>query len=426
MDSPENYENLRVASFSAYLNSTDENIVLKVTGGIPDPTGIFSPEETPRPLTIFGRSKKSEEGEIGVFEANKYFNMKIDYETPNKAKHDRVVIDPLHQEKPKVRFGAPSVSSEASRNSQAALLPNPQRNPARIKERKGIGKTIFTGFRCNGPCLDKKSVYIDKRVDHDMIHTRDVGKESFRFVNHPPIVYNGKEHFAFPVLGKENLMARKRLEEHKIEEVPRYSIEVFGSNTNSKKSDIATNLERKLSMLTWDAIPKSQTLPSNLGSSTSGPCDDIQSDASSDLFEIETGHKLLLMQESDLCSQYEPSEASIEWSVVTASMVDFSVVTDYDEKAISNEMYSSHDKMAKTKNVLRKEEQKGRLASGLLGCQSHKAVSVSETVHRASEKPKRHILRKDFEFAPPTQLSLSSRAISPEAISLFKQHGQVQ
>ncbi|GFZ17552.1 phytochrome kinase substrate-like protein [Actinidia rufa] len=397
MDSQENYENLRVASFSAYLNSTNENIVLKVTGGIPDPTGIFSPEETPRPLTIFGRSKKSEEGEIGVFEADKYFNMKIDYETPNKAKHDRVVIDPLHHEKPKVRFGAPSVTSEASGSSQTALLPNPRRNPARIKERKGIGKTIFTGFRCNGPCLDKKSVYVDKRVDHDTIHTKDVGKESFRFVNHPPIVYNGKEHFAFPVLGKENLM-----------------------------SDIATNLERKLSMLTWDAIPKSQTLPSNLGSSTSGPCDDIQSDASSDLFEIETGHKLLLLQESDLCSQYEPSEASIEWSVVTASMADFSVVTDYDEKATSNEMYSSHDKMAKTKNVLRKEEQKGRLANGLLGCQSHKAVSVSETVHRASEKPKRHILRKDFEFAPPAQLSLSSRAISPEAISLFKQHGQVQ
>ncbi|XP_057514292.1 protein PHYTOCHROME KINASE SUBSTRATE 3-like [Actinidia eriantha] len=413
MDSQENYENLRVASFSAYLNSTDENFVLKLTGGIPDPTGVFSPEETPRPLTTFGRGKKEEEGEIGVFGADKYFNMKIDYETPDKAKHYRGVVDPLYHETPKVRFGTASVSSEGSWNSQTALFPNPRRNPVRIKERKGIRKTIFTGFGCNGPCFDKKSVYFDKHVDHDTIHMRDVGRESFRFVNHPPIVHGGKEHFAFPVLGKENLVVRKRLEEHKIEEQPRYSIEVFGSNTNSKKSDIATNLERKLSMLTWDAIPKSQTLPSNLGSSTSGPCDDNQSDASSDLFEIETGHKLLLLQEPDLCSQYEPSEASIEWSVVTTSAADFSVLTDYDEKAISNEIYSSHEKMGKTKNVVRKEGQKGRPGSGLLGCKSHKAVNVSESVHRASEKPKGHILRKDFEFAPPAQLSISSRAISP-------------
>lgn len=298
-------ENLRVASFSAYLNSTDDNsFLLKLTGAIPDP---ISSEVTPRLKSTFVRSKTTQEGEIGVFGADKYFNMKMDYYQPPKSLTDHHCSrSMIKQEMPKLRAGgAPSVTSEVSCNSQAALVPTFQENPPRIKPKKGIGKRFFTGFGCNGPCL--------KGVECGTVQRGEMGKNSFRFAT--PVVFDGTEDSSQPGLilvpdsGIEDFTIGKQLEE------ARKSIEVFGSQkTTNKKGDIATNLERKLSMLTWDAIPKSKNVASTLGSWT-GPIDDIQSDASSDLFEIETGHPLLTMQQqlqspSEQISAYEPSEAS--------------------------------------------------------------------------------------------------------------------
>ncbi|XP_058228024.1 protein PHYTOCHROME KINASE SUBSTRATE 1-like [Rhododendron vialii] len=360
MESQTDYaENLRVASFSAYLNSTDDDsFLLKLTGAIPDP---ISPEVTPRLKSTFVRSKTTEEGEIGVFGAEKYFNMKMDYYQTPKALIDHNSQTMIEQEKPKLRAGTPSVTSDASSNSQIALLPTFSENRPRIKPRTGFGKSCFTGFGCNVPCLVKKSVRINEPVEYGMVQRRDVGKDSFRFAN-PVVSEVGKDsrRFANPVVLDgtmdtsqsrllqvpdsviENFTVGKHLEE------ARKSIEVFGSQqVTNKKCDIAMNLERKLAMLTWDAIPKSKNIASTLRSAT-GPIDDIQSDASSDLFEIETGHPLLTMQlraSHDQISTYEPSEASIEWSVVTAS------AADYDENmSIGGEM-----RAAKTKNVVIKE-----------------------------------------------------------------------
>ncbi|KAE9467259.1 hypothetical protein C3L33_00835, partial [Rhododendron williamsianum] len=414
MESQTDYaENLRVASFSAYLNSTDDDsFLLKLTGAIPDP---ISPEVTPRLKSTFVRSSKTtEEGEIGVFGAEKYFNMKMDnYQTP-KALIDRNSRTMIEQEKPKLRAGTPSVTSDASSNSQIALLPTFSENRPRIKPKTGFGKSCFTGFGCNVPCLDKKSVRINERVEYGMVQRRDVGKDSFRFAN--PVVFDGTKDSSqsrliqVPDSVTENFTVGKHLEE------ARKSIEVFGSQqVTNKKCDITTNLERKLAMLTWDAIPNSNNIAPTLGSGT-GPIDDIQSDASSDLFEIETGHPLLtilqLQATHDQISTYEPSEASIEWSVVTAS------AADYDEKmSIGGEM-----KAAKTINVVnKKEEQKVRSGARLLGCKSQKAVSIDETAVRAKEinaksmargKPQGYSERKEFEFATG-QRSWSSRIISP-------------
>uniref|UniRef100_A0A5B6YH24 Protein PHYTOCHROME KINASE SUBSTRATE 3 n=1 Tax=Davidia involucrata TaxID=16924 RepID=A0A5B6YH24_DAVIN len=422
MDSEDNINHLRVASFSAYLNTAEENFVLKIDKMIQEsPPAIFSAEETPCPITI-GRIK-TKESEISVFGADRYFNMKINYENPGLADnttrkhgHKKEDLADQHRLKPNFRHGTPSTTSEASWNSQTALLPSLLRNSSQNKQKRAIGKRFLLGFGCGGPCLDKKSVYIDGSAAHGVVQGKGTKHSE-------PGLTKG-EHFDFPILnsGMENLAVKKQLEVEKLEEEQRKSLEVFGSHMMKKGDNIAVNLERKLSMLTWDAIPKSQNLSTTLGSS--GICDDIESDASSDLFEIEnisgTGqYSMLTRQTSDNMSscmtpttQYAPSEASIEWSVVTASAADFSVASDYERNIVNAEhmISSSISKLDKTKNIGGKAQKGG--PSGLLGCNSNKAVSVAETAYRANEKAIGKSQRIDFEFSR-VQHSFATRVISP-------------
>ncbi|KAL6997324.1 hypothetical protein U1Q18_007449 [Sarracenia purpurea var. burkii] len=437
MDGQDNSDNLRVASFSAYLSSTDENFVLNLAGAIQNSTDqSISPEETvetPR-LPSLTRLKSDQDGEIGVFDADSYFNTKLDYETPKpldtggvKIKHGGAELCRHQRTEPTVRSsGTPSVYSKSSGNSHAAFLPSFPRNPSEIKQKKAIVKGFFAGFGCNGLCLNKKSVHVDATgVNHGQGMTdhrrKDLEKNTFRFSN--PVPFDGEEDLS-------HLTVRRKLEDDIEGEEPRFSINVFASSRTIKKGDIAMNLEKKRSVLTWDAIPNSQNIPST--TVNGGICDDIQSDASSDLFEIDThsggstdaGHHPMMTSENVSCcilsptaTQYEPSEVSIDWSVVTASIAEVSVVSDYDEKEaieVAGEVMSSRNsdaKMVKPKRLVRKEGQKGRPPGGLLGCGgSLKAVSVSETVNRANGKTissmaaagkiQGHNVIKDSEFAP--------------------------
>ncbi|KAL2462930.1 Protein PHYTOCHROME KINASE SUBSTRATE 3 [Forsythia ovata] len=410
--------NLRVASFSYYLDTakdnlvqrisaqenpiaissgrtapatakprfnTRENFMFKMPGPVQDPTAAFSfPHETPYPMN-FERTK-SKDGEIRVFGADKYFNIKSDYvselKISSESKNERPVnFPPVGSNS---RAETPSLYSETSSwNSQTALLQKvTRRTESQTKPKKPIGRRFFPGFGCQGPCLDKKAVHISE----NMTGSKRV------------------DHFAFPIPnpGAENFSVKNQIEEEIKVDDPRESLEVFGSGTGTK-GDVAKNLERKLSMLTWDAIPKRQNLPtSTLGSSTI--CDDLASDASSDLFEIEnisgTVYPLLTAdQETDnvlICmsppTQYAPSEASIEWSVVTASAADYSsVISDYDEKSVSvaGDIISRNatKEESTTKNIRGKETQQ-RKPGGLLGCKNHKAVDVAQTAYKTIEKVK--------------------------------------
>nr|XP_043615557.1 protein PHYTOCHROME KINASE SUBSTRATE 3-like [Erigeron canadensis] len=235
----------------------------------------------------------------------------------------------------------PSISSEASSfsNNQGALL-----------QRKTSGKRWFYG--CAGPCSTRKSVYVHQSVKKG-------------------------DPFAFPVLNPALEILTTNIQDEKIEELPRMSLEVFGSK-NLNKGDIAKNLVRKMSILTWDAIPKSKE---------SVICDDMASEASSDLFEIENisraGWQPSESSAMSPSTQYAPSEASIEWSVVTASAAEFSsVYSGYDEK------HTAYNTKSKTKTTEPVKKPHKILANGLLGCKSYNSVKVAEPVYRPVDKSK--------------------------------------
>lgn len=341
--------NLRVDSFS-YLNTTnDHNFVFEVPGPIEDPTSAFTfSHEIPK------------DGEIGVFNADKYFNMKLEYKTESNnskpASNNQEIKPRTH-----------SLCSEStSWNSQSTLLPGNLHRSESLAKKKTNGLRIFAGFGCRGPCFDKKSVHINEIVAQGAYYAAKGSR-----------------------VGSERTV-------HQDDSRP--SIEVFGSS-NSSKGGIATNMERKLSMLTWDAIPKGRTPPSSKNGSTS-ICDEIASNASSDLFEIEniSGSVYPLEQGDEMSncmsptSLYAPSEASIQWSVVTASAADYSVILDCNDEAsvsVAGEVRLMNNRSSKTRIEGGRETKKG----GLLGCKNLKAVDVAENVCvKSNDKVKKIII----------------------------------
>ncbi|KAL8123545.1 protein PHYTOCHROME KINASE SUBSTRATE 1-like [Apium graveolens] len=380
--------NLRVASFSCYLSSQDEKSVLNIAGGIPySSSPVMSPEEIPRLINL-GRSKNNEP-EFSVFAADKYFNTKKEHSNASKYEAEKEKGVDMHLLQQKIRPKTPSISSKASSwNSQSVLLQSLHRNTSQTKHRKG---KYFPFFGCQGSCSEKKAVSVNQSVEYGVLHDIQQSQPEPKTL----------EQFSFPVLnsGITSLKVDEQFKEEKVQVDPRNSIEVFGFTKAKKRDNIAINMERKLSILTWDAIPKVQSLATtSFGSSAL--CDDMASDASSDLFEIENisgmDHAVLSRQESCNTScmtpttRYAPSEASIEWSVVTASAADFSsVVSDYEDASVSvkGRMTSGQGRNRNTcpRKVVMKDPPKSG-TSNLLGCRNHKAVRVAESTHRTNEK----------------------------------------
>ncbi|XP_073037944.1 protein PHYTOCHROME KINASE SUBSTRATE 1-like [Primulina eburnea] len=385
-DSQDSLANLRLDSFS-YRN-TSENFVFKVPGPVQDPTASFGfCQEIPK------------DGEISVFGADRYFNMKLDHQA-GVPKHDfknKVMAD-IPFLGPNARLRTPSLCSEESRwNSQGALFPSVSRIGTQTKQKKAFGRRIFAGFGCPGPCFHRKDVSINEMVADGTAYygskparTGSERVDTLTFI--PP-----------PNLVTEDTSAVKKQLQILVE--PRNSIEVFGSRSAaSLKGDVATNMERKLSMLTWDAIPKGgkqNHRTSTIGHSTS--LDDMASDASSDLFEIEnTSGSMYLPLTADQAtddqmsscmspmSHYAPSEASIQWSVVTASAADFSSVLSFNDerrvdveedvlgviaKNIANSTGSSKARGGEARGGPKTRPGGG---GGILRCKNYKAVEVAE------------------------------------------------
>lgn len=413
MDNQENIENLRVASFSAYLNSSEENFVLKITGAVKDHSLDLEPPEMTLSRISSEKGKTDHEGEIDIFTADKYFSTRMELEAPKPINYNKMNLAEVDRKQSSTK--APSVFSNASSNCQRPLLPKLSKNPSPVKQRSRNGWRSFIGFGCNGRCLKKKWVHIDQGAENGcLIQKNDQQKkESFRFAN--TMVPDAEKSCQMGLKGGDNFefLVPKAKEEILVRvEEPRQSIEVFGSSRKKRDDQMEKNLEGKLSMLTWDAIPKTQNQAPTMGS---GPFDDNQSDASSDLFEIETlsgnGSTFLTNQGSEKISycmspttHYAPSEASIEWSIVTASAADFSFASEYDEKSIAGDFTSKAGKMKDT------EQKEGQIKchGALLGCRSDKAVSVAETVQKSADKAKfieesklqGRVCKNEIEFAP--------------------------
>lgn len=342
--------------------------------------------------------------------------------------------------------GTPSACSEMSWNSRSTALllrassstnsiSSMARNPSRNRSKTRL---IFATLVCAGSCSDEKSVYVTKQESqgrseggennhhHDIVVSKKVNEasklsqqpnrklvdhdgggdndhqHSFRYTSRT--TKRSEDHFAFPILStttEENKKTsstttsdhhhhhRYLQQQEDFQAPPRMSLEVFGSKTTKAAAaadEVAINLERKLSVLTWDAIPTKpqKKVPPKAGTGRPVSHDqDIDSDASSDLFEIEnitvgsTATRSLCATPNNNPGVYAPSEASIEWSVVTASALDLgSIVSDYNEKKISASSTSSRRYKA------------SKSGGGILGCKSQKSVRVAESTCRSSPSSK--------------------------------------
>ncbi|XP_074318404.1 protein PHYTOCHROME KINASE SUBSTRATE 1-like [Silene latifolia] len=370
----------RDASFSSYLDSNERDFVRNLAASV----HIQSParESSVTPRACLGRTRFTRP-ELGVFGADRYFNEKLDDQKcpiPRKnrgvkSKNNRYsrekTIDLLEKKSTlstitsctttsSVKSLTPSYKSEGSWNSQ-------------------FGTKILNGLQCKGTCIDKESLDTidtqDIKVQSPRSHKGDNNKVQSPRLHKGDDMYreskvSHQEHFAFPIVQSPC---------NNIEDQPRKSLEIFGFR-HIGKQDIAQSLERKLSILTWDAIPNSQngqfTFPFPSTKKKTNEHNDARSEASSDLFEIEHLSGIPASQ-----SSYATSEASIEWSVVTASAAEFSVVSEYrvDEKM---------DKKMANMEKIKVQKSSSTIGGGLLGCRNHKSVDVVRSINTSANNKK--------------------------------------
>ncbi|CAO2826774.1 unnamed protein product [Amaranthus hypochondriacus] len=388
----------RDASFSSYLDTAERDFVRTLAESINSPSPARQ-VSTPR-TSLQGRntSRAQRSGELDVFGAESYFNENLDGKkggnspvTPRKGggggsggnhnkhhKHRREKRDDnfsLGKKSPSIRSNistitnsnslkspTPSLKSEISWNSQIGLF---------LPKKGSVGHKIFSGFQCRGSCFDKKSVYTTKTT-HQMsqLSTKYQAINSKNAYRKSRISH--QDHFAFPIIDTASLNLDQ----------PRKSVEVFGVH-QLEKQEIERNIEKKLSILAWDAIPNSNhtislTNKSSPYNSTvrTEDFEDVCSDASSDLFEIENLSGFHGSQ-TPSTPYYEPSEGSIEWSVVTASAADnFSAFSDYDDEKISIRSTRERTISKNISNDRRKMQRSSNSGGIFLGCTSHKAVDV--------------------------------------------------
>ncbi|KAL8121743.1 protein PHYTOCHROME KINASE SUBSTRATE 2-like [Apium graveolens] len=403
----ESISNHRDASFSSYLHG-DEGIL-----------ALCSHE------LIYASPKKIEDKEIGVFSAEKYFKGDMDDDADPKSTdtssksyhHEKDIPVNLDLVKLKVQPRTPSVHSSSSYNSQTVLLPT---NHQSRNMTKAFCKSFLSSLSCKYcSCSEKNSVVIDdhvvesKKQSKALVEQTNKTAESDQKNKTPARKWSEQEKvpykkfdemefqsrredcFNFPVLDPIKGSLAATMESPGEDNTIRKSLEVFGSPRTPITNQVNKTLSfgRKSTMFTWDlvnpqtdetGIPKNQDLTS----------DDYESDASSELFEIESfstkTNSVLERQTSERDSSltpttcYAPSEASIEWSVVTASAAEFSIMSDSEDLRTANT--KNQYKMTRfAKNAPEKELHK-RLPNILSGCKSQKAVRVAGDAYKASDK----------------------------------------
>uniref|UniRef100_A0A7N0UJD3 Uncharacterized protein n=1 Tax=Kalanchoe fedtschenkoi TaxID=63787 RepID=A0A7N0UJD3_KALFE len=345
-----NSSKVRDPSFSAYLDEADGRYVAELSRS-----------------RSGQRGRVSADGEIGVFSADKYFNEGVEAGQKPRERVKAVesglrrsglegddreaVFTPARS---KINLGTPSVRSDSSWHSQSALLHGfPSQVPGRHSTGEKQGKKSFlSGVSCRCSCVTKKSLKVDDRhgASKEPITIRPGMNRADQLLQvgatppRKPWMRNSKMHCPSP--------APSQVEKTRGDPSPKLqNVASQGSPYSARSFDIpavekiikSTSTERQLNLMKRDQRnPRSEDVYIPPAISVEY-FTDAESDASSDLFEIDslTGHrkKSFSSQIPDSSASgyatpttcYAPSEASIDWSVVTASAADFSGLSDCEE-----------------------------------------------------------------------------------------------
>ncbi|KAK1419937.1 hypothetical protein QVD17_29382 [Tagetes erecta] len=255
-------------------------------------------------------NNKVEDNELGVFGAEKYFKGVIDEELLRTSINNVHYCSNRSEEKHEDPWPTPksktplSGCSGSSWNSRGDLLVSDEPIGNNHNKKTNV-KSLLASLGCS--CRDKGSVKIaeakqpvkcgdpkqktmsssSKQVDDDDVNVRREAGLTF------PVLNASMAHMKHP-------------------EPPEAKHE-------REQGDKCVSLETKLTLLNWGVVtPRAEILDS------SGNGNDTGSDGSSDLFELESfstnENNSFLAQQSAENNIYAPSEASINWSVMTASV----------------------------------------------------------------------------------------------------------
>uniref|UniRef100_A0A6V7QT05 Protein PHYTOCHROME KINASE SUBSTRATE 1-like n=1 Tax=Ananas comosus var. bracteatus TaxID=296719 RepID=A0A6V7QT05_ANACO len=312
---------------------------------------------------IASNRRQADDGEIDIFGAEKYFSGVMDGEL-ERAAAEKIRAKKATEEKApsaKSKSGTKSTtSSEASFNSRSNLLRDRRRRdmtpPPPPPPDKPRGRKFLGVFRCS--CSGRNAVEVEAECE------------------------------------------KARIAEAKEQIVRELRVERLGLGLREEALSFPPNL---------NPVAGKVTVGSGFKNGEEEEDDDVRSESSSELFELEsistnTGR----FTESAPTTAYEPSEASIEWSVVTASAANLSVASQSEchagkggESAAGRKGGSAH---------------RPRL---LMGCASHGAVNVATGTRRMPEKA------ASFEAGSATSPTMryQMESLKKMEMGLARQHG---
>ncbi|KAG7591631.1 hypothetical protein ISN45_Aa01g006420 [Arabidopsis thaliana x Arabidopsis arenosa] len=372
---------------------------------------------------VLGVNKKaSDDLEISVFGAEKYFNGDMDSDhSPRLVSSlpdpevpiERIFVPPKQSSKNSSE--TPSLRSESSWNSQSLLLQN------KYMEKK---KNIKNNSSCNS-YFQEKDISSNHKVSNKKSFLATLGCRcvcsnwSSVDVVDEKRRSSGLKKIRTQLSFSGDLSSEMKIHQQQQEAMleQRKSLEIFGSPLIEKRI-----IQKKFP---WEYSSSAKKEEHGFSVKHEEEEDGSVSDVSTDLFEIESltgkAKPFLARQGSsdpDSPNGYAPSEVSIQWSVVTASVADFSVMSECATSPVKkNRSFQIPRIPIMTKSNRETAPQRRKSSSGglLMGCKSHKSVRVSGDSYTSMNRTPSYVPRFPVE-ANPTSIE-TRRRISSSSVS---------